>query len=51
MIIFEAYLRGLQRGIASVYQLAWRDLEDIQKDIDKDMNKLREFARRKHDKP
>lgn len=41
MMILEAYLRGLQRGIASVYQMNWRGIEDIQKDIDEDMNKLR----------
>lgn len=41
MIILEAYLRGLQRGIASVYQAEWRDLEEIRKDIDKDISILK----------
>ena len=47
MIILEAYLRGLQRGIASVYQMNWRGIEDIRKDIDEDMNKLRSMGRGK----
>lgn len=40
MSLRQVYFKGLLRGITAMCQSSWKDIEDIEKDIKKDLEEI-----------